>query len=396
MAPERMGLAASSISPHFRPILIVLRRALHGSYRVDTTARLVAYKVSTSRPIRTVSIVLLFTVIATACGSSSDQAVAERPTSATDTQSRGTPKASLRLDPDDPILLRASKLAVLAVDQLGSDDIAFEAVLRAGDAGYGARQIEAAIEAKTLSSDGSIGGTVPDNAASNLVEPRRSKMRAPRDPLPIEEYRINAMEQAGRDHDWPVGAQTTAMILQWQLGGYSQEEMVDMLILGVEVLDGDYEGEIPDSEEECGGYVIGGVFESPRFCDPDTGSLYEYDEDISLDSATEADTAASERAAGRENGCASEFAPPYLNTVVPSEAMMTTQILGPLETKYYYSAVDGTLEIFDDGSFVLMATTERLGEIKIRARMTSRCTPASSRPAARSISPRSPERSLEP
>jgi len=54
----------------------------------------------------------------------------------------------------------------------------------------------------------------------------------------------------------------------------SQDQVVDIIILGATVLDGEYDGPIAKGEDECGGFVIGGVHEIPQFCDPESGALY--------------------------------------------------------------------------------------------------------------------------
>ncbi len=275
---------------------------------------------------------------------------------------------------DDPTVKRASELAVMLVDQLGHDDSAVGALLLAGDTGYSINQIEAAIVSATLAADGSIVGVQPVRDTAGLIsalsanQPNgvRIALKANTsaqdadDRLPIEKSRAEAAEMAGFDDYWPTGASATSLILSWQLQGYSQEQIVDMLILGIEFVDGDYEGPIADGYEECGGYLIGGTHESPQFCDPDTGELYPDDE------ATN-DRHPSEAVEPAPSGlCDGSFTPPYELSVYGIGAMNETQILGPLETKYYYQDVTGTLAIEADGTFTLAAETVRYGDIIIR------------------------------
>ena len=46
--------------------------------------------------------------------------------------------------------------------------------------------------------------------------------------------------------------------------------------------------------------------------------------------------------------------------------MLETQILGPLNTPYYYAEVSSFLDIAEDGTFALNASTVRLADITIR------------------------------
>ena len=274
----------------------------------------------------------------------------------------------------DPTVKRASELAVMLVDQLGHDDSAVGALLLAGDTGYSINQIEAAIVSATLAADGSIVGVQPARIAAGLIsalsanQPNgvrialkvNTSAQNAEELLPIEQLRVAAAEQAGSEDYWPVGAQTTAMILSWQLQGYSQEQMVDMLILGIVWVDEDYDGPVADGDDECGGYVIGGVHESPQFCDPVTGELYADDEVTTEGRPSEVVEPA------LSGLCDGSFTPPYELSVYGIGAMNETQILGPLETKYYYQDVTGTLAIEADGTFTLAAETVRYGDIIIR------------------------------
>ncbi len=127
-----------------------------------------------------------------------------------------------------------------------------------------------------------------------------------------------------------------------------------MLILGLEPLDADYDGPIADGEEECGGMVIGGVHETPQFCDPETGELYPEGE------ATNTNEEPADAADSSPSGlCDGNFAPPYVFAIIPSGLMLQTQILGPLDTPYYYHAVTGMLDIAADGTFTMTAQTIR-------------------------------------
>jgi hypothetical protein len=46
--------------------------------------------------------------------------------------------------------------------------------------------------------------------------------------------------------------------------------------------------------------------------------------------------------------------------------MLETEILGPLETPYYYTEVGGFLDIASDGTFTITAKTVRYADITIR------------------------------
>ncbi len=277
-------------------------------------------------------------------------------------------------DLDDPTVQRASELAVMLVDQLGDDDSAVGALLLAGDTGYSINQIEAAIVSATLAADGSIDGVQPARDAVGLISALSANQPSgvrialkvntsaqnADELLPIEQLRDKAAEEAGSEDFWPTGAAATSLILRWQLQGYSQEQIVDMLILGFVYVDDDYDGPLADGYDECGGFVIGGVHESPQFCDSGTGALYADDE------ATN-DRHPPEVAEPALSGlCEGSFAPPYALSVYGIGSMNETQILGPLETKYYYQDVTGTLAIDTDGTFTLTAKTVRYGDIIIR------------------------------
>lgn len=269
----------------------------------------------------------------------------------------GATVSVLGLSADDPTVVRSGELAVVLVGNLGSDDAAAGALLLAGDAGYDGLQIEAAVVADTLAADGTIAGAEPVLAAYGRIEGLRS---AQEEPLPIDDLRREARETGGREDLFPEGALATTLILQWQLSGYSQEQIVEMLILGVEQLDAGYEGEIAVGEEVCGGYVIGGVHEIPDFCDDKTGELYAYDEPAPSDEPVP-------EPADADGLCGGDFAPPYGGVPIEGAGvLLETEILGPLETPYYYSEVSGLLDIAADGKFDLNAKTVRLGDITIR------------------------------
>ena len=305
-------------------------------------------------------------LIAAACGGGED--------SSADDVSASSESDTIASNARHPSVKRASELAVMLVDHLGDDDSAVGAVLLAGDAGHSIKQIEAAVVSTTLAADGSVDGVQPTREATSLItalsteEPNGVRIvlkvnTAAQESdglLPIEQLRREAAEQAGAEDYWPTGAEATALILSWQLQGYSQEQIVNMLILGVEVLDGDYDGQIADGEEECGGYVVGGEHEIPQFCDPDTGELYP-------DEAATTDGEPTEVGESTPSDvCQGNFAPPYSLTINGSGIMLETQVLGPLETPYYYSEVSGSLDIDADGTFKLTAHTVRYADIVIR------------------------------
>ncbi len=65
--------------------------------------------------------------------------------------------------------------------------------------------------------------------------------------------------------------------------------------------------------------------------------------------------------------CDGDFAPPYSG--VPIEGIGTMdviEILGELDTPYYYTEVGGFLDIAADGTFTLIADTVRYGDVTIR------------------------------
>ena len=163
-----------------------------------------------------------------------------------------------------------------------------------------------------------------------------------------------------------MGAEATALILQWQLTGYSQDQIVDMLILGVEIVDKNYGGDFAEGEEECGGYVIGGVHEIPQFCDPETGELFP-DEDESDETETTDDEPTEAVEAVPSGLCEDNFAPPYTLAIKATGVMLETEVIGPLDTPYYYTEVVGFLDIAVDGTFTLTANTVRYADITIRA-----------------------------
>jgi len=234
-------------------------------------------------------------LVAASCGSDSAEPLAE---SATDEQrtNDGTATAqSSGPSADDPSVARAIELAGLLIDQLGSDDLAVSAVLRAGDAGYDIFQIEAAIVGATLNLDGSVEGVTPTFAPADLVVGFRAKpATADQDPVPIEKLRDGANGVAGDEDVWPTGTLATSWILSMHLMGYSQAQIVNMLILGAEDLEGGYAGEIEEGEEHCGGLVIGGKHEIPDFCDPETGELFTDAEDEPADTETSEDSSPQE------------------------------------------------------------------------------------------------------
>ena len=108
-------------------------------------------------------------LIAAACGGgdSGDASVADAAQldsgSGTDAVRTGWPAA------DDASVVRANDLATTLVDQLGDHETASGAVLLAGDAGYSAIQIEAAIVGANLAADGSITGVQPALEPGGLV-----------------------------------------------------------------------------------------------------------------------------------------------------------------------------------------------------------------------------------
>jgi hypothetical protein len=271
---------------------------------------------------------------------------------------------------EEPVVIRAGELAILLVDQLGDDEAAMGAVLLAGDAGYDGRQIEAAIVTGNLAADGTIADVEPRLAEYGKIAGFRGV--APGDDeddlLPIERLRREAAEEAGQDDYWPSGAQGTALILSLQLQGYSQEQIVDIIILGADVLDSGYEGPLAEGEEECGGYVIGGVHEIPQFCDPESGELFPDLDDEEEPATTDAPVAEPADSGDAVRLCDDDaFLPPYSGVpVVGAGVMLETEILGPLDTPYYYPEVNGFLDIAADGSFTLNAHTVRFADITIR------------------------------
>jgi hypothetical protein len=302
-------------------------------------------------------------LVAAACGSDTAEPATEAMADASDqTEADGSGSGSgLGLSADDPTVVRAGELAVVLVGNLGDDDTAAGALLLTGDAGYDGPQIEAAIASNGLAADGTIAGVEPHLAAYGKVAGFRS---AQEEPLPIETLRQEAREEGGQQDLWPEGALATGLILQWQFSGYSQEQIVDMLILGVAQLDGGYDGEIAIGEEECGGYLIGGVHEIPQFCDPDTGELF-----ADLEPEGEAPEEQADEASSGDDVrlCGGDFAPPYRAVSIEAAGvMLETEILGPLETPYYYTEVSGFIDIAADGTVMLTAHTVRYADITIR------------------------------
>lgn len=319
---------------------------------------------------RTLGAVLALALFAGACGGSSgDEAGGGVSADSADGAQQAEAPGSAPTGADDPIVMRASALAISLVEHLGDDDTAAGALLLAGDAGYSALQIEAAINRGALAPDGTVADVLPALEPYGLIEGFHAMIISQDDEddlLPIERLRREAAEEAGRDDDSPSGALATSLILQWQFSGYSQRQIVDMLIFGVETLDDNYQGELAEGEEECGGYVIGGVHEIPQFCDPESGELFRDDseEDETADD-DEAGQAAAADSAGDEY-CGGDFAPPYTLAIEPAGVMLETQVLGPLETPYYWTEVSGLFEISSDGLVKLTAHTVRYADITIR------------------------------
>ena len=208
----------------------------------------------------------------------------------------------------DPAVARAGELSVMLVEQLGDDDTAAGSVMLAGDAGYDAMQIEAAIVDAALASDGSVAGIGPAFEPYDLIDSMHAKMitdidhgdadtvadhmdhNADSDDMdhdtdsddmdrdadltPIEMFRRGAAEHAGLEDHLPEGASATAFILALQLSGYSQAQIVDVLVFGAQVVDATYGGALDAGHEVCPSYVIGGTQQSATFCDAETGELF--------------------------------------------------------------------------------------------------------------------------
>ena len=308
-----------------------------------------------------IALVAVLALVSAACGGGDPTPSAEGEISEVEQQA-GAPVVGVP-SADDPSVVRAVELAELLIDRLGDDDTAAGAVLSAGDAGYDIIQIEAGIVRGILAADGTIAGVVPALEPFGRLAATRAMILAQDDLLPIERLRDEAHEEAGRHDYWPVGGISTALILQWQLSGYSQDQIVDMLIFGVETLDdGTYEGEFEGGEEECGGYIIGGVHEIPDFCDPETGELYADRQGETVETTDQPD----EVGPPGEGLCGGDFAPPYTLVIEPAGVMLETVIQGPLETPYYYSEVAGFIDIDAEGVLEITANTTRLADITIR------------------------------
>jgi hypothetical protein len=217
---------------------------------------------------RTMAAVALLGLLAAACGGS-DSGDSSAAASTSETSA-----ATGRFRADDPVVGRAGELAEQLVDLLEDDDTAVGAVLLAGDAGYTGPQIAAGVVNDGLAADGSIEGFEPALPRVGLIVGLRRTTPTTLPPIPIEDLRRRAHEEGGREDIWPVGASATGSILALHLAGYSQEQIVDALILGAAYLDETFNGEVAEGEEACSGLVIGGRHEIPKYCDPDSGELF--------------------------------------------------------------------------------------------------------------------------
>jgi hypothetical protein len=285
---------------------------------------------------------------------------------------------------DDPAVIRASELGLMLVGRLGDDDTAFEAVMRAGDAGYSPRQIEAGITDATLAEDGSIAGVEP------ILEPfGRVFFRVAQDEddglIPIERYRLMAIEESGTEDGWPVGARAVSTILALHLLGYSQAQIHDILILGAEGLVDTYEGEVAPGEEECGGLIISGKHEIPQFCDPEDGELFpDPDPDPDPENAVQAAQSAGDDSGAQDDGPVRDGTSDGVETLTAEAAEVPepTADVGPLEWvavgefgagsgQYTYSTIEGQLTMtrtagtddFEISVFTSFTATSNSGQI---------------------------------
>lgn len=182
-----------------------------------------------------------------------------------------------------------------------------------GDAGDDGESVaEVGSVPTTESDDGGSGSATPDGA----VGPAQGFSAG--DPTVVAAGDL-AVVLVGALSDDDTGAAATGLILAFQLQGISQEQIVDMLILGFENVDGTYRGEFEEGSDDCPHRITGGKHEQADFCDHETGEIYPdrdppvscelrqyYGEDC--DDASEDDSGQTDTAAGTP---CTAFAPPY-------------------------------------------------------------------------------------
>jgi len=177
----------------------------------------------------------------------------------------GSDVAASELFSDEELAI-VDELATIAVDELGSPEAAFDAVLLALDAGYDGEQIEAAIRAGTLRSGGIIDGVEPAVPPVNLVLGFR---RSSPEPVPVERLREAATEEAAVfGLAEPGGRSALLLILVLLAKGLPPQAAIEALIIGF-VWD-----ELIEVREGCWveGISVGGTFYPSRECPGSSGS----------------------------------------------------------------------------------------------------------------------------
>lgn len=173
------------------------------------------------------------------------------------------PPATTALDPSDT-QADVDPAAGSLIAELGSDQAAADALIIAMDGGYSGPQILAAVDAGNLLGDGTIDGEEPAGPALGLVlhssdalsgddeeETLGSNvdvvlvalLQAAPAPTPIEQLRQNATQALG------VGEPATTQILSLLKIGFGADEVIEMLILGIDGLANDPDE--PDGPVPC-------------------------------------------------------------------------------------------------------------------------------------------------
>lgn len=140
------------------------------------------------------------------------------------------------IDPEVPTVARSIELADRLVTQLGNDDAAADALLKAFVNGYSTTQVVRAVELDSLSVDGTVPGSEPDGPRLDIGDRRpegliRAEQDQSDDRTPIERMR-DAAHALGGDNDGNVGNLATVLILWLAAEGLSAEEIIEVLVLG--------------------------------------------------------------------------------------------------------------------------------------------------------------------
>jgi len=153
-------------------------------------------------------ILVVLVLLATACGSSDETAAEDTGTASSSTQT--------------------AEQAQALINELGSDEAAADALIIAMERGYSAQQILDALDDGELAADGTIPGQDPASPELGLVAYEAFQVEL----TPIEQVR----ESAARDRG--VGEAMTAVIIARLKAGFTPQDIIETLILGVdEVVD---------------------------------------------------------------------------------------------------------------------------------------------------------------